>query len=86
MAKTRFSLSMPCWYIREGEVQLHTLNSALDGGASTSCPSCFTPRKETQYPLNRRLGGPQNRSRHFVKEKYLLPLLVFKPWTVQPVA
>jgi len=25
-------------------------------------PSCFTPRKETQYPLYRRLGGPQGQS------------------------
>jgi hypothetical protein len=40
-----------------------SLTSALDGGGwSTSCPSHFTPRKETRYPLYRRLGEPQGKS------------------------
>jgi hypothetical protein len=30
-------------------------------------PGCFTPRKETQYPLYRRLGGPLGRSRRVLK-------------------
>jgi len=33
---------------------------ALDGGGrSTAHPSHFTPRKETQYTMYRRLGGSQ---------------------------
>jgi len=32
------------------------------GGWSTAFPSHFTPGKETQYPLDRRLGGPQSQS------------------------
>ena len=40
-----------------------SLTSALDGdGWSTPCPSRFIPRKETRYPLNRRLGGLQGQS------------------------
>jgi hypothetical protein len=36
------------------------LISALDGGGwSMLCSDCFIPRKETQYPLYRRLGGPR---------------------------
>ena len=38
------------------------LTSALDRGKwSTPTPSRFTPWKETQYPLNKRLDGPQGR-------------------------
>jgi len=51
------------------------------GGCSTLHPSCFTPRKETQYPLYRRLGGPQGRSRWVQK---ILPPPRFDPQTVQP--
>ena len=37
--------------------------STLDGGGwSTPRPGRFTPRKETRYPLNKRLGGPQGLS------------------------
>jgi hypothetical protein len=39
------------------------LTSALDaGGWLTPQPSSFIPRKETQYPLYRSVGGPQDRS------------------------
>ena len=31
-------------------------------GGPIPCPSCFTPRKETWYPLYRRLGGPHGQS------------------------
>jgi hypothetical protein len=41
-----------------------SLTSAVDGGEwSTPHPGHFTPRKETQCPLYRREGGPQDRSR-----------------------
>jgi len=30
------------------------------------------------------LGGPQNRSGHFAKEKNLMPLRGFKTWDIQP--
>ena len=40
-----------------------SLTSALDrGGWSTPRPGHFTPRKQTRYPLYRRLGGPQGQS------------------------
>jgi len=36
---------------------------ALDGGEKlTSCPSYFTPEKQIQHPLNRKLGGLKNQS------------------------
>jgi hypothetical protein len=31
-----------------------------EGERSTTYPGCFTPRKQPQFPLNRRLGGHQN--------------------------
>jgi hypothetical protein len=54
------------------EVQLYEfLTSALDGGRwSASCSGRFTYRgKSPRYPLDRRLGGPQNRSGHGGEEK-----------------
>jgi len=49
------------------------LTSALDGGErSASCPSSFALRESPQYPLDRRLGGPQSQSGHDIKEKLLL--------------
>jgi hypothetical protein len=40
--------------------------SALDGGEwSVPCPwPHFAPGEDPRYPLDRRLGGPQNRSGH----------------------
>jgi len=46
----------------------------------------FTLRKESRYPLNRRLGGPQSHSGRFGEEKYLLPLPGFDSRIVQTVA
>jgi len=46
------------------------------------CLGWFTPRKETRYPLNRRLGGPQGWSGWVAK---ILPPPEFKPWAVQPI-
>jgi hypothetical protein len=41
------------------------LTSALGGGEqSISHPGCFSPGKETGYPLNKRLGGSQIQSGH----------------------
>jgi len=39
--------------------------------------------KEPQYPMNRKLSGPQSWSGCFGEEKNLLTLLVFEPWTIQ---
>ena len=47
-----------------------------------SHPSHFTPGKETQYPLYRRLGGPQGQSGELQK---ISPPPGFDPQTVQPV-
>jgi len=65
--------------MRGEEPQPHSLLTfALDGGEwSTS-----HHRKELQYPLNRRLGGPWDPSECFGDDKNLLPLLAFKPWIV----
>ena len=54
----------------------HFLTSELDGCEwSTLRPDRFTLGKETRYPLNRWLGGPQSRSGPFGEEQKLLPLL-----------
>jgi hypothetical protein len=46
------------------------LTPACDRGEwSASCPSCFTPREEPQYPQDRRLGGPQTCHRWFWSTK-----------------
>ena len=52
------------WEPRRGtEVQLYALTTALDGGGwLTPRPGCFTPRRETRYPSNSRLGEPQGQS------------------------
>ena len=51
-------------------------------GGQHHTPAALTPGK-TQYPLYRRLGGPQGRSGHVRK---ISPPTVFDPLTVQPVA
>jgi hypothetical protein len=62
------------------------LGSALDGGEwSSSLPGRFTPPKEPQYPLGRRLGGPQNQYECYGDEKNLASVGNRKP-TVQSVA
>jgi hypothetical protein len=86
--KVKLSLPMPQRHVRREEVQHHSfLILALEAGEwSISCPTCLTPRKESQYPLSRRLGGPQSRSGCFTDEKNFLPLPGFKNWTVEPTA
>ena len=72
--------------VGEGLVLHSFLTSALDGGDWwTSRPGRCTPGKESRYPLNRTLGGPQNRSGRYREEESLFPLLAFDPRTLQPV-
>jgi hypothetical protein len=64
-----------------------SFTSSLDGsGWLTPRPVRFTPppppRKETRYPLYRRLGGPQGRSGRVRK---ISPLPRFDPQTIQHV-
>ena len=47
-----------------------------------SCPGSTLPPGKTQYPLYRRLGGPQGRSGQVRK---ISPPPEFDAWTVQPV-
>jgi hypothetical protein len=58
------------------DVYVHIfLTSVLAGGEQSGwCPSRFTPGEGTpQYPLDRRLGGPQIRSGQHGEEKILDP-------------
>jgi len=60
------------------------MTMALEGGeGSASHPGRSLPPGRTQYPLYRRLGGPQGRSGQ-VRKISLPP--GFDPWTAQPVA
>jgi len=60
-----------------------SLTSTLDGmGVHRHAPAALPPRK-TQYPLFRKLGGPQGR---FGEVRKILPQPGFDPRTVQPVA
>jgi hypothetical protein len=56
------------------------LTSALDGvGGQRHAPAALYPRrKDSRYPLYRRLGGPQSRSGHRGYRKNPLPLPVIK--------
>jgi hypothetical protein len=61
------------WEVR---VQFHAfLTSALDGDVSGQlhAPATLPPGKETRYPLDRRLGGPQNGLNLVVKRKIPSP-------------
>jgi hypothetical protein len=42
-----------------GGVEVQIYNVGGGWGGLTPRPGCFGPRKETRFPLNRRLGGPQ---------------------------
>jgi len=69
---------------RKKYITTFSLTSALDGGGwSTPHPVSFTPGKESQCPVYRRLGGLQGRSGR-VREISLPPVSHFR--TVQPVA
>jgi hypothetical protein len=59
------------------------LTSELEWGEGSASPPCRTlPPGKTQYPLYRRLGGPQGRSQ---QEWNISPPPGFDPRTVQPV-
>jgi hypothetical protein len=49
-------------------------------------PAALLPGKEPSYPLDRRLGGPQNRSGRGCEEKNFQPLLGLEPPIVQLLA
>jgi hypothetical protein len=49
-------------------------------------PASLLPGKEPQYPLDRRVGGPQSRSGHGGEEKNSQPLPGLEPPIIQPVA
>jgi len=55
----------------------------MSGGWLRPYAGRFTPGKEPRYPLYRRVGGPQSKSRMWCK----IPSTTgFDPWTVQPLA
>ena len=59
------------------------MTTALEGGEwSAACPGRTLPPGKTQYPLYRRLGGPQGQSG---QAENLVPTRIQSP-TVQPVA
>jgi hypothetical protein len=62
------------------------LAMAIDVLWLTSRPGRFTPGKEPQYPLNKRMRGPQRRSGRFGVDKNLLALPEFESRTVQLIA
>jgi hypothetical protein len=60
------------------EIQLHSFSTLVPEGGDWSI-ICSTSWKETQYPLNSRLGGPHSQSGHFREQKIFFPLARFKP-------
>jgi hypothetical protein len=60
------------------------LGSALEGGGwPAPHPDCFTPEKESRYPLYRRLSGVWDRAGRVRK---ISPTLGFESRSIQPVA
>jgi hypothetical protein len=59
-----------------GGVELYStiLDPAVDGSDQHHALAALPPRKEPQYPLDRRLDGPQSRSGHCEVEAIFLPL------------
>jgi hypothetical protein len=60
-----------------------SITSALDGVVDQSHAQAASPPGQTRYPLNSRVGGPQDRSGQ-VRKISISP--AFDPRTVQPVA
>jgi hypothetical protein len=63
------------------DAQIHALTSALDGSGQL-----HTQGRSSWCPMDRRLGGPQDRSGHIGEEKNSQPLpglesLIIKPAT-----
>jgi hypothetical protein len=71
----------------EGELRYSStlsLTSVVDvSGRSAPCPGYFAPRKETWYPLCRKLGGPNGWSGQVWK---ISPPPGFDPQTIQPLS
>lgn len=62
------------------------LPSVLDGGGwSAQSPGHFTQWTEPQYPLQRRLDGPQAQSGRVRRKEIILPQPGFEPQTIQPI-
>jgi hypothetical protein len=69
---------------RSGSIDPPFSTSTLDGGVVSFTSWLLYPRrKDPQYPFDRRLSGPQNRSGGYGEEKNLLPLPRIKPRVVQ---
>jgi hypothetical protein len=72
--------------------ELRYSSTILDLGTRMRNAVSFTPwqlyplGKSPRYPLERRLGGPQNRSGRRGEEKILAPTGTRNPTPVQPVA
>jgi hypothetical protein len=63
-----------------GSIAPPFMTSVLDGGEwSASRPSCFTPGKDTPYPLDRKLGGPQSWYGHCGLKKISSPFQESNP-------
>jgi hypothetical protein len=79
---------MPWRRIRGVKVQLHSLlSSAIDGGEWSNLNlGLFTFGKESRYPLNRRISGPQGLSDGFCRRENLLSLPRLEPRTVKSLA
>jgi hypothetical protein len=61
--------------LRSGGIALPFLTSALYGVSGQLCTPAIVPtRKESQYLLDRRLGGPQSQSGLWRREKPLHPI------------
>jgi hypothetical protein len=66
---------------------MKTYGGELEVTGQLHSPVALTPGKKPQYPLDRRLGGPQNRSGPSRDEKILDPTGTWTPTlVVQPVA
>jgi hypothetical protein len=80
--------STPWRHIEGVEVQLHSfLALALDRAAYINFISWpLYAWENPQYPMDRRLSGPQSQCGHVGEDKNLFPLPGYEPQTVQPVA
>jgi len=69
------SLFMSRRHIAGVQVQLHSFSTFTVGGGewSNPRPASFGSGKESQYLVNRRPGGPPNRSGWFWRRKYFCP-------------
>jgi len=58
----------------------------MEGDGQLPAPAPLCSGTEPQYPLNKRLGGPQGQSGHFGEQKNLLPLAEIKSQIIQSTA